>query len=269
MIACSRPPPPTTRTLIAARRDWLQGLGELLGGDRGHGLVGGGAARAELHGDLGHRPLVRRLDHAHEVVFAERRPLAEHLNAELLDLLVDLLDPSRVVLEGLHAVRGEPRQHDEYGHLVLLLVPLASAYLPSPRLRRRVGVVLTQTGFPLVCGALGRPDRKVLRKMRKALGGGVREVHRDDGAVLHLDREPLRWSASGRQGLCWSEQLPPGQGAPTTWLEASSDWSACGLAIDGERRLVHSSVSGISPLYYLDDGEATYFSSRIDALVAG
>lgn len=104
--------------------------------------------------------------------------------------------------------------------------------------------------------------------MRKALGGGVREVHRDEGVALYLDREPLRWSASDRQGLCWSEQLPAGGGSPSTWLEASSDWSACGLAIDGGRRLVHSSVSGISPLYYLDGDEATYFSSRIDALVA-
>src|SRR5436190_5086368 len=137
MIACSRPPPPTTRTLIAARRAWLQGLRELLGGNGGHGLVGGGAARAKLDRDLGYRLLVGRLDHAHEVVLTERGPLAEHLDAELLDLLVDLLDPSWIVLDGLHAVRGEPRQHDEYGHLVLLLVPLVSAYLARPPSMRR------------------------------------------------------------------------------------------------------------------------------------
>jgi hypothetical protein len=51
------------------------------------------------------------------------------------------------------------------------------------------------------------------------------------------------------------------------WKDASRELAACGLVIHGERRRVHSSVSGVAPVYHLADGNAVYFASRIDPLV--
>src|SRR5512146_3245989 len=80
-----------------------------------------------------------------------------------------------------------------------------------------------------------------------------------------LDREPLRWSGARRQGLSWIE------GA--TWRAGASDWGeasrrgACGLVIEGRRRYLHSSVNGLGSIYWIEDGGAVYFASRIDPLV--
>lgn len=119
---------------------------------------------------------------------------------------------------------------------------------------------------PAVCGALGDYDRK--RVLRLAdLGGASRIVHDDGRSILALDREPLRWGGPGREGLGWIEG-DLWQAAPDV-----SDWGtaarhgACGLAIDGRRRYIHSSVSGLSPIYWLQDGGAVYFASRIEPLV--
>src|SRR5438128_72800 len=98
--ACSRPPPPATRTFGTGseRGD------ELVDRDRGERLVARGAARAELHRDAGHRLLVRRLHHVHEVVPAEGCPLRLHAGAQRLDLLVHLTYAPGIVLHGLHAL---------------------------------------------------------------------------------------------------------------------------------------------------------------------
>src|ERR1039457_6428069 len=100
-IACSRPPAPTTRTFTSERSD------ELVDGDSRQRLVAPGAARAQLERDARHRALVGRLDDRDEVDVPERRPLRLDGGAELLDLLVDLGDALRVVLDRLHAVGGE------------------------------------------------------------------------------------------------------------------------------------------------------------------
>src|SRR3954471_17777632 len=120
-IACSRPPPPTTRTLVNAfsplrGRQRLEGARELLGGYRPEGLAAPGASRAELDGDLGHRLLVGRLDDRDEVVLPERGPLLLDRDPELLDFLVDLLDPGRVVLQRLNALGGQVGEHYECRH---------------------------------------------------------------------------------------------------------------------------------------------------------
>src|SRR6202034_2127058 len=57
-----------------------------------------------------------RLDHVDEIPLAERRPLRLDRGAELLDLAVDLADPRRIVLDRLHPLRVEPREHDVGRH---------------------------------------------------------------------------------------------------------------------------------------------------------
>jgi Asparagine synthase len=126
---------------------------------------------------------------------------------------------------------------------------------------------MASIGLPLVCGALGRASPRALRRMRKALGKPGR-VHRDREAALFLDREPLRWRGSGGHGFAWAESLPVATARPRTWREASEEWGASGLAFEDGRWLLHASVSGLGPLYFIDTNDATYFSSRIDALVA-
>src|ERR1044071_1479147 len=79
-MACSRPPPPTTRTRgVTARRGGRdrgsQRGEEVVDRDRGKRLVVRGAARAELERDARHRLLVGRLDDVYAVVSAERRQL--------------------------------------------------------------------------------------------------------------------------------------------------------------------------------------------------
>ena len=124
------------------------------------------------------------------------------------------------------------------------------------------------TGLPLACGALGRPSASALRRMRRALGRRPKRVHRDRDAVLFLDREPLRWRGDGTHGIAWSETLPTAPATPESWRDASVQWGASGLAFENGRWLLHASVSGLGPLYFLSAGEATYFSTRVDALIA-
>src|SRR5215203_586042 len=111
-IACSRPPPPTTRTFKR-----LQRVGEILGGHRREGLARHRPPRAELDGDLGHRLLVGSFDHGDEVVLPQRRVLSNHLRPQLFDLAVDLGDSAGVVLQRPHTLGGQVGQHQISRHL--------------------------------------------------------------------------------------------------------------------------------------------------------
>src|SRR4051812_29375591 len=129
-IACSRPPPPTTRTFKSAG---LQRGGQILGGQRRQGLARHRPTRAELDGDLGHRLLVRSLDHGDEVVLPQRRVLGDHFDPHLFDLPVDLGDPARMVLQRPHTLRGQVREHQKRRHFRSSKVLMAvSSKLPAP-----------------------------------------------------------------------------------------------------------------------------------------
>ena len=98
-IACSRPPAPTTRTFTRRHRLAMKSSTGIAAS------VSSGPCRASrARARPRHRRLVGRLDDVDEVEAAERRPLRLDARAELLDLLVDLADPLRVVLDRLHAL---------------------------------------------------------------------------------------------------------------------------------------------------------------------
>ena len=118
---------------------------------------------------------------------------------------------------------------------------------------------------PLACGALGDYSRERVLAMSAALGGDPQPVHEDAGSILLLDRQPVRWSGSRQRGLGWIDGTLRRDDA-ADWEQASRG-GACGLAIEGRRRFLHSSVSGLGPLYWIDQGGATYFATRIDPLV--
>ena len=76
-------------------------------------------------------------------------------------------------------------------------------------------------------------------------------------------------SAGGRaraQGFAWSEGRPAKRNV-ASWKDAACELAACGLVAHRERRRVHSSVSGVAPIYYVEHAGAVYFASRIDPLV--
>jgi hypothetical protein len=127
----------------------------------------------------------------------------------------------------------------------------------------------TATGIPAVCGALGSfdPDRiELIRRAFATLDLRLETVHEDERSALLLDRQPLSWDGPRAHGIAWSEGLAAG-GTATSWKQAAQSLACCGLVIEGRARYVHSSVSGVAPIYYMQDGEATYFASRIDPLV--
>ena len=122
---------------------------------------------------------------------------------------------------------------------------------------------------PIACGALGEFEPERMGRMIKAFGHldpPLSTVHEDGSSILMLDREPVSWAGRRARGFGWSEGIVT-DGEASSWKEAAQELASCGLVIDGGSRYVHSSVAGVAPLYYLQDGDATYFASRIDPLV--
>lgn len=118
---------------------------------------------------------------------------------------------------------------------------------------------------PVVCGALGDYDRERVLAMAAVCDAECRAVHEDASSILLLDREPLRWGAGQQGGIAWIDGTLWRKGA-TSWEEAARR-GACGLVVEGRRRYLHSSVSGLGPIYWMEDRGATYFASRIEPLV--
>ena len=81
-----------------------------------------------------------------------------------------------------------------------------------------------------------------------------------------LDRDPIEWEGEGQRGLAWVEG-DAWRGPAASWEQASR-LGACGLVLRGRGRLVHSSVSGLGRVYWIEEGRATYFATRIEPLVA-
>jgi hypothetical protein len=120
--------------------------------------------------------------------------------------------------------------------------------------------------LPLACGALGEYELERVTAIAQALGPGMAAVHRDVDSVLLLDRPALTWDRPEARGFAWSEGITR-PGPVACWQDAACRWAACGLVVEADRRYLHTSVAGVAPVYYLRSGSATYFASRIDALV--
>ncbi|HEX5982756.1 MAG TPA: asparagine synthase-related protein [Solirubrobacterales bacterium] len=119
---------------------------------------------------------------------------------------------------------------------------------------------------PLACGALGSYDRERVLRIAARLGCFPRPVHEDSGSILLLDREPIEWSGARQRGLAWLEgEIWRPQ--PLTDWQAAATHGLTGLVVDGRKRYLHTSLNGLAPVYWMEDGGAVYFASRIDPLV--
>jgi hypothetical protein len=120
---------------------------------------------------------------------------------------------------------------------------------------------------PLACGAFGHYDRVRVRRIAELLGSDGAFVHEDDSSTLILDRAPTPWGGGGQRGFGWIEgdaRRPPAN--LPSW-QAAAAAGICGIAFDGRHRFLHSAINGVAPLYWLEQGGAVYFASRIDPLV--
>jgi hypothetical protein len=115
-----------------------------------------------------------------------------------------------------------------------------------------------------VCGALGNYDYERVQRVAKALESGLQLAHQDGESILMIDSEPLAWNGSLECGLGWIEG-EVWRGGASEWRQAARR-GACGLAIHGRRRFIHSTITGLASIYWIDGDRATYFASRIDAL---
>jgi hypothetical protein len=102
--------------------------------------------------------------------------------------------------------------------------------------------------------------------MAELLGGGA-FVHEDESSALILDRRPVEWSGNRQHGFGWIEGDARRPATRFADWSAAADAGICGLVLDGRRRFLHSAVNGLAPLYWLEQGGAVYFASRIDPLV--
>ena len=119
---------------------------------------------------------------------------------------------------------------------------------------------------PHACGALGRFDRARVQRMARLLGIASQPAHEDDRSVLLLDRPPVAWSGGSQRGLGWVEGDARGPGTDFADWRGAAGAGICGLVLDGRRRWLHSAANGLAPLYWLEQGGAVYFASRIDPL---
>jgi len=94
----------------------------------------------------------------------------------------------------------------------------------------------------------------------------LKVVHEDHSSMLMLDRQPVEWRGSRQRGLSWFEgdaRIPPAQ--LDDW-QAAGRAGACGLVLEGRRRFLQTAANGLAPIYWMQDGKAIYFASRIDPL---
>ena len=85
----------------------------------GHGREGDdfhGPAGAEIDGQERGGGVVGGLDHRHEVILTEQRELDDDLAPDGFDLLVDRVESSRTVVQGLAPFGSERAQQDVHRH---------------------------------------------------------------------------------------------------------------------------------------------------------
>jgi len=119
--------------------------------------------------------------------------------------------------------------------------------------------------FTSACGALGAFDRARVLAMAAAFELEPRVVHEAPGAILALDRPPVRWAGAGLGCLGWEEQPAAARPGAATIADAAA--GCCVLALGPEGGRLRSTASGFAPVYVMAEGSAAYFATAVDPLV--
>ncbi|MFC4057402.1 asparagine synthetase B family protein [Planomonospora corallina] len=152
---------------------------------------------------------------------------------------------------------------------------------------------------PYVCGGIGRLDEAALTALREA-GPRVRPALRTAEAALFSSSPLPPYHRSTRPGaerpgqfgpseqpgpaghqdgagpaagqretgtwaFAWGERRPAG---PAPWITVAETYETPGLIDDGTRVVLHAGGLGLVDVYYVSTGEAVYFSSLLEPLLA-
>ncbi|TDD45909.1 asparagine synthetase B family protein [Nonomuraea terrae] len=118
---------------------------------------------------------------------------------------------------------------------------------------------------PYVCGALGRIDTALLGKLTAA-GPRVRPALQTDEAALFSSTPLPPYHRDGASyAFAWGERRPK---AADDWISVAETYETPGLIGDGDRVTLHTGGLGLVDVYYVRQGDAVYFSSLIQPLLA-
>ncbi|MGW5264393.1 asparagine synthetase B family protein [Microbispora sp. NPDC004025] len=123
---------------------------------------------------------------------------------------------------------------------------------------------------PYVCGAVGPFEQAKLDLLARS-GPAVRGVHSVPEAAL-LASAPLAPYATGERttAYAWGDRRPETGGEPraNAWLRVAETYETPGLVDEPDAVSLHTGGLGLVDVYYLRDGDAVYFSSLIEPLLA-
>lgn len=123
---------------------------------------------------------------------------------------------------------------------------------------------------PYVCGGLGRIDSALIGKLSSA-GPRVRPALQTAEAALFSSAPLPPYQRAGEAfAFAWGERRPPAGRSerPGGWMPVAETYETPGLIGDGRRVTLHAGALGLVDVYYVRIGEAFYFSSLIQPLMA-
>ncbi|MET1059770.1 MAG: hypothetical protein ABWX84_09240 [Nocardioides sp.] len=118
---------------------------------------------------------------------------------------------------------------------------------------------------PFVCGAIGRWDTRMMRRLVQAGPDGLVTAIDVPGAVLLASGELDTWSSEAQRGVFWSS-FSSGD-MPTSWQSASELRLAGGLVVGDEGPVLHNDALGLGEIYVRSLDGGLYFAARIDPLL--
>lgn len=118
---------------------------------------------------------------------------------------------------------------------------------------------------PLVAGALGSVDAAVLGLMVESRPGlSVRA--REPRFVIASDPAVEHWSNGSAEGWRWNALNP--EVCPSSWQEAQRVSMSSGVAVDGDRVVLHNDLFGMQQLFFFEHRGGIYFSNWLPVLAA-
>lgn len=123
---------------------------------------------------------------------------------------------------------------------------------------------------PYVCGAVGPFEQATLDLLARS-GPAVQAVHSAPEAALLASAALAPYATGARAtAYAWGGRRPETGGEPraNAWLRVAETYETPGLVDEPDTVSLHTGGLGLVDVYYLQDGDAVYFSSLIEPLLA-